>query len=196
MVFGVAAQFHSTVGCDQLYDQRLRTAPISSDINPTLGKWIRDTYPQEDLYGVGDGPVYYWKVGGQLYIASQARFREAVIIAYLNPKPSVGDVIACLGQPEAYTSGEALAPDSRGIGYSIWYPSRGVVFSYIKYDFLGIFLPVTFDANSPLDAVEVIQPMSKQEYINRVFLRDRPPETADQVRQWPIPFTRIIINNR
>jgi hypothetical protein len=171
------------VACDQILDAGLRAAPSAGLAEDRFAGWVRDNYPGGDLYGVGEASPFLWKQGVRQY---RANFEPGglLISAELRPQPTVDEVVACLGKPEAYELRTLSAPDGTGVRLALWYPGQGAIFSYVKY---GAAPPV-FGGKSVLSEATVFAPGTIDQVTERFYAGQGADALRAALQAWPEKF--------
>lgn len=134
LISGCSTQlFRGEVTCEQLEQLISHTENLELVQRNAMPEWIRSTFNinegqiKSDTYG--DNRIVYsnnisWQDKDKEYRADffdqeLARIR----IHFTRDSITVGQIVKCLGEPEAY-----LAYKARMIVFEMWYPSRGVIF--------------------------------------------------------------------
>jgi hypothetical protein len=167
------------LACEQIVEAQLYTAPFSANANE-FGKWIKANYAQGNLYGVGGGPRFDWTYNGREYLAPDTQR----ILIKLKQEPTISNMLSCFGEPEVYSLRRMTGLDQEGVDLSIWYPRKGLMFSYTKY---GSFTQ-TFDSDSVLNQVLVFQPGERKVVISRLAGAAYQVSEEQALNNWPQPF--------
>jgi hypothetical protein len=104
---------------------------------------------------------------------------------FLSPQPTIGEVLKCFGDPDAYYIADNPAPDSSGIAFAMFYPAKGLVFYHNSYS-TGI---TTFHKDSLLTGVTIILPGTITSTIYGVY--NTPDEVITKTVPWPSKFDVI-----
>jgi hypothetical protein len=121
--------------CDAISETVYGTFP-STDSDPTIVRnWIKEHYTSASLKEGSDvtGQTwFYWPANQKIYQAAVAKEGSALVVSWGGRKPTLKEVIRCLGAPEYYSARIILGSQegpSREVDFGIWYPAQRLVLS-------------------------------------------------------------------
>jgi hypothetical protein len=126
----VACQPVEPLGCGAIAEAAFSTFP-SAEANPSaIRAWINANYPYTT---VGSAVAEFGDVAGQFHYVwthDQKRYEAQVYSGgagfnadWLGRKPTLKEVIDCLGRPDSYEAYAVEGPVS-AVYFAIWYPAR------------------------------------------------------------------------
>lgn len=142
--------------CDAIDETVLRTFPTTDTDPVTIRKWINTNYTtatkslKEGTDVVGQ-TWFYWSLDQRDYGAAVSKAGAGLNVDWKGRKPSLKEVVSCLGKPEFYEA-RIFPPTDVGslTKIGIWYPVRKL---YISSTQSGSRL--TFNDNTVFDRISV-----------------------------------------
>ena len=184
IVVGISAcEGKSPFSCDAFKETILSTFPTTDTEPKTIRMWINTHYItatpslKEGTDTLGR-TWFYWSINQSDYRATVSKEGSGLNVYLTGKKPSLKDVVGCLGKPGFYEA-RVLPPTDTGFltQVGLWYPVRKL---YVSSTESGSNLVVndstTFDRISILDT----------ESVRQMKLRPWPADLTDiHVEPWP-----------